>query len=243
MREHSRRWQPGNPASAAVGPRGSLKENRDVATRLVLVDDHAMFREGLRTLLSAARGIQIVGEAANGHEAIRLARELDPDILVMDLTMPGLNGIEAMATIVKRSPTIKVIALSAHSDRRFVAEAIKAGASGYVVKTAAGTELVRAIHAVSQGNSYLSPEVAADVMRASVETSQRSRIGLPELTPREREILKLLAEGLRSADIATRLYVAPTTVDVHRRNLMRKLNLHTVAELTKYALREGITEL
>jgi DNA-binding NarL/FixJ family response regulator len=172
-----------------------------------------------------------------------LARDLQPDVMVLDIGMPDMNGIEATAGIISRSPRIKVIALSTHSDRRFVAEMIKAGASGYVVKTAATTELLRAIRAVAQGHAYLRPQVAAGVLRDVTEDSQRGEFRKSELTRREREVLKLLAEGLRTANIASRMHLAPTTVDVHRRNLMRKLDLHTVAELTKYALREGLTEL
>ncbi len=214
-----------------------------MTTRLVLVDDHAIFREALRTMLRAEADIEVVGEAGNGRDAVALARNLNPDILVLDIGMPDMNGIEATAAIVSRSPKIKIIALSTHSDRRFVAEMITAGASGYVVKAAAGTELLRAIRAVAQGQSYLCPQVAAGVMRASTEDPKRRGFRQPELTRREREVLKLLAEGLRTTGIASRLHLAPTTVDVHRRNLMRKLNLHSVAELTKYALREGLTEL
>lgn len=212
-------------------------------TRLVLVDDHAIFREALRTMLAAEADIEVVGEASNGREAISLARDLKPDILVLDIGMPDMNGVEATAAIVARSPQIKVIALSTHSDRRFVGEMINAGASGYVVKTAAGTELLRAIRAVAEGHAYLSPQVAAGVMRTSTEGPPREGFRQPELTRREREVLKLLSEGMRTAGIASRMNLAPTTVNVHRRNLMRKLGLHTVAELTKYALREGLTDL
>lgn len=212
-------------------------------TRLVLVDDHAIFREALRTMLRAEADIEVIGEAGNGRDAMGLVRDLNPDIVVLDIGMPDMNGIEATAAIVARSPQIKVIALSTHSDRRFVGEMIKAGASGYVVKTAASTELLRAIRAVAQGHSYLCPQVAAGVMRTSIEDPRRKGSVQPELTRREREVLKFLAEGMRTASIASRMHLAPTTVDVHRRNLMRKLDLHTVAELTKYALREGLTEL
>jgi DNA-binding NarL/FixJ family response regulator len=212
-------------------------------TRLVLVDDHAIFREALRTMLSAEPDIDVIGEAGNGRDAIARARDLLPDIMVMDVGMPDLNGVEAAAAIVERYPQIKIIALSTHSDRRFVAEMIRAGASGYVVKTAASTELLRAIRAVASGQSFLSPEIAAGVMRASSGPHDRRQSPRPELTRREREVLKLLSEGLRSAGIAKRMHVAPSTVDVHRRNLMRKLDLHTVAELTRYALREGLTDL
>jgi len=211
--------------------------------RLALVDDHAILREALRMMLSAEADIEVVGEAGNGRDGIALARDLHPDIMVFDVGMPDMNGIEATATIVHRWPEIKVISLSTHADRRFVTEMIKAGASGYVLKSAASTELLRAIRAVAQGQSYLCAEVASAVMASVTGDAQRRGQGRPELTFREREVLKLLAEGLRTPAIAERIHAAPSTVDVHRRNLMRKLDLHTVAELTRYALRQGLTEL
>lgn len=212
-------------------------------TRVMLVDDHAIFREALRSMLAVEADIEVVGEAGNGRQAMGLLRDLKPDIVIVDIGMPDMNGIEATAAIVARWPEIRIIALSTHSDRRFVGEMIKAGANGYIVKTAAGTELLRAIRAVSEGNSYLCPQVATGVMRASAQDSPADGFRRSALTRREREVLKLLAEGQRTAGIATRMHLAPATVDVHRRNLMRKLDLHTVAELTKYALREGLTDL
>jgi two-component system NarL family response regulator len=211
--------------------------------RLLLVDDHAILREALRAMLHAQPDIDVVGEAGNGRDAIRLVRELNPDVVVLDVGMPDMNGIEAAAEILKRGPQIKIVALSTHSDRRFVNEMIAAGASGYVVKTAASTELIRAIHAVSQGMFYLCPEVTAGVIRQAGEDARGRSAARAELTGREREVLKLLAEGLRTTAIAGRLHLAGATVEVHRRNLMRKLDLHSVAELTRYALREGLTEL
>lgn len=212
-------------------------------TRLVLADDHVILREALGMMLRAESDIEVVGEASSGREAIGLARDLRPDVMVIDIGMPDMNGIEATAAIVARWPQIKVLALSTHSDRHFVAEMIRAGASGYVVKSAASTELLRAIRAVVQGQAYLCPEVAAGVMREVTQDGSRGEFRQAELTRREREVLQLLAEGQRTASIAARMHLAPTTVEVHRRNLMRKLDLHTVAELTKYALREGLTEL
>lgn len=214
-----------------------------MATRLVLVDDHVVFREALSSMLSAEEDIEVVGMAGTGREAIEVARRLQPDVMVLDIGMPDMGGVEAASAIIERWPGIKLIALSTHSDRRFVTEMIKVGASAYVVKTAASDELLRAIRAVVQGQSYLCPEVAATVMRASVETPGSSGSRHIELTRREREVLKLLAEGVRTSGIAARMHLAPTTVDVHRRNIMRKLDLHSVAELTRYALREGLTEL
>ena len=212
-------------------------------TRLVLADDHVILREALGMMLRAESDIEVVGKASSGREAIGLARDLRPDVMVIDIGMPDMNGIEATAAIVARWPQIKVLALSTHSDRHFVAEMIRAGASGYVVKSAASTELLRAIRAVVQGQAYLCPEVAAGVMREVTQDGSRGEFRQAELTRREREVLQLLAEGQRTASIAARMHLAPTTVEVHRRNLMRKLDLHTVAELTKYALREGLTEL
>jgi DNA-binding NarL/FixJ family response regulator len=214
-----------------------------VTIRLVLVDDHTLFRQALRTMLGLESDITVIGEAGNGREAVGLARDLAPDIVVLDIGMPDMSGMEAAAAITGRWRDIKVIALSAHSDRRFVAEIVKSGASGYVVKTAAGTELLRAIRAVARGQSYLCPEAAGAVMRAASEGARSGKSARAELTGREREVLKLIAEGLRTPAIATRMYVAASTVQVHRRNLMRKLGIHSVAELTRHALREGLTEL
>lgn len=211
--------------------------------RIVLADDHAILREALRTMLEKEPDLKIVGEAEDGNRAIALVRELSPDILVVDIAMPNLNGVDATARLTARHPGTKVIALSAYADKRFVLEMFKAGASGYVTKAGAGVELLRAIRAVAQNQKYLCPEVAEAVLQHLQDGGMTSSPTTVVLGRREREVLQLLAEGERSAAIASRLNIAVSTVDVHRRNIMRKLNLHTTAELTKYAIREGVTTL
>jgi DNA-binding NarL/FixJ family response regulator len=213
--------------------------------RLLLVDDHEMMRQGLRSILERDERMTVVGEAASGRDAVERARDLAPDIVVMDVAMKDLNGIEATRQILGASPSIRVVALSSHSDRRYVGAILEAGASGYVLKAEAFEDLRRAIHAVAAGKSYLSPEVTQGVVGDSLRATA-ARQAAPEREPlsaREREVLQLLAEGLSSPQIAGRLFVATATVETHRRNVMRKLNLHSVAELTKYAVREGLTPL
>ncbi len=209
-------------------------------TRVLLADDHKMFREALRDMLGRDPDIEVVGEAGDGLAVFDLARLSAPDVVVMDIGMPGLNGIEATRRIVDAQPGVKVIALSAHCDRGFVAEMLGAGAAGYVVKAAASEELLKAIRAVTADKTYVCSELAIDgidTLRQGRRSSGRSYGGLGR---REIEILKLLGEGRSSPQIATQLHIASSTVDVHRRNIMRKLNLHSVAELTKWAVRHGL---
>ena len=212
------------------------------STRVVLVDDHTLMREGLRALLADDPELEVVGEAANGREAIRLARELAPDVVVMDISMRDLNGIEATREIRSRADAPRVIALSTFADRRFVLGMLDAGASGYVVKTAAAADLKRAIVAAAASQCFLSPEIAGVVVAARNEAAPahapRSTVG-----KREREIVQLVAEGQSSAAIAARMHISPATVDTHRRNVMRKLGLHSIAELTRWAIREGLTSV
>ncbi len=209
--------------------------------RVVLADDHRMLREALRAVLEKEPDIEVVGEAADGHATLQLARKLAPDVVVLDVAMPELSGIDAMSQLASHHPKIRVVALSAYSDRRYVLEMLKAGAAGYVVKAAAGTELLRAIRAVASGRSYLCPEIAGTVIDDVKHRDSPVSRGLAALGRREREILQLIAEGQRSAALAKRLFISVATVDTHRRNIMRKLNLHTVAQLTKYAIREGLS--
>jgi DNA-binding NarL/FixJ family response regulator len=212
-----------------------------VKIRVVLADDHRMLREALRAVLEKEPDIEVVGEAADGHATLQLARKLAPDVVVLDVAMPELSGIDAMSQLASHHPKIRVVALSAYSDRRYVLEMLKAGAAGYVVKAAAGTELLRAIRAVASGRSYLCPEIAGTVIDDVKHRDSPVSRGLAALGRREREILQLIAEGQRSAALAKRLFISVATVDTHRRNIMRKLNLHTVAQLTKYAIREGLS--
>ena len=215
-----------------------------MTTRIVLVDDHEVMREGLRLLLEKEPDFQVVGEASDGREAMEIVREVEPDVVVMDVGMPELNGVEAAGQITKQVPHCKIVALSMHSDKRFVLAMFQAGATGYLPKKSAGTDLIQAIKAVAKGETYLCPSIAGAVMGdllatgASGGPSDRSI-----LTNREREILQLLAEGRSAKKIGSTLHISLSTVMTHRRQLMQKLGLHTVAELTKYAIRSGLTGL
>jgi len=213
--------------------------------RVLLADDHQMVREGLRLLLEQQEGIHVVGEATDGLTAVALARELSPDIVVMDVTMPGLNGIDATRQIINEMKDTRVVALSVHSDKRYVMEMLKMGASGYLMKTSAFDELVQAIIAVANGQVYLSPRVAGYVVDAyrgkTKETEQTSAFS--QLTPREREIVQLLAEGKSTKEIANQLVISQKTVDVHRQNTMEKLHLRNLADLVRYAIKEGLISL
>lgn len=215
-----------------------------MSIRVVLADDHRMIREGLRSLLAKLPGLEMVGEAEDGRATVALARELSPDVIVMDIGMPDLNGVEATRQIVAFAPKVKVIALSMHSDARFVSEMLKAGAVGYLLKDSAFEELARAIRAVTAGQTYLSPGVAGVMVKDYLSQVAGNRpVEVSELTPREREVLQLVAEGKSTKEIADRLQISPKTADTHRQQIMNKLHLRSVAALTKYAIRAGITEL
>ncbi|MEI6211459.1 MAG: response regulator transcription factor [bacterium] len=213
--------------------------------RLVLADDHEILREGLKALLASEPDMTVVGEASSGTAILELARKTGAHIVVMDVAMPDLNGIEATRKILKAGAGIKVVALSGHSNEEFVREMLKAGASAYVLKSRAYEELVRAIREVMKGKKYLSPEIARGVVDAFVEMSS-SRSANPAfvvLTDREREALQLITEGKSTKEVADALGVSVKTIETHRHNIMEKLNLHSVAELTKYAIREGLTSV
>jgi len=210
--------------------------------RVLLVDDHRMLREGLRAILEKDDSFTLVGEASNGREAIRLVQALRPDLIVMDVVMQDMNGIEATRQIKALAPNIKVIALSSHSDRRYVKAILEAGANGYVLKANAYEELLRAVDAARRGLTFLSAEVTFEIVESALQQGTEGSV-YEILGAREREVLQLLAEGLTSSEIATRLCVSTRTIDSHRRNIMRKLDLHNVAALTKYAIREGLTDL
>jgi DNA-binding NarL/FixJ family response regulator len=210
--------------------------------RILVADDHKMMRDGLRAILEKER-LQVIGEAANGHEVLTSARVLLPDLVVMDISMPDLNGIDATQRLVAEVPGIKVIGLSVNSDRRYIVAMFKAGAVGYLPKNSASEELILAIRAVSGGLTYVSPAIAAVVVENIVYGARPEASPEKPLSPREREVLQLLAEGHSSKDIASRLGLAVATVETHRRQITEKLNLRTIAELTKYAIREGLTSL
>ena len=210
--------------------------------RVLLADDHQLLRDALRLLLQQQKDIEVVGHASDGNEVLRLARQTQPDVVCMDIGMPGMNGIEATEQLLAIRPNIKVIGLSAYADQRFILDMLKAGAAGYVTKTAAGDELLRAIRAVAREQTYLCSVAAAAVAGAMRSGEGQGRFPGDELGRRERQVLQLVAEGHTSPEIADTLHIATSTVEVHRRNIMRKLNLHSVAELTKYAITCGLVE-
>lgn len=209
--------------------------------RVVLIEDHQMVREALREILTKEADIQVVGEAGDAHEALKQIVALQPDVVVLDIRLPDLNGIEVAARLRDAGSRAKIVALSAFSDKRFVTAMLKSGASAYVTKSVAGTELMRAIRAVAAGQGYFSPDIA-NALVAEVRDRPLPGERLP-LARREREVLRLIAEGVRSPAIAEQLHVTVATIEVHRRNIMRKLGLRSVAELTKHAIREGIVSL
>ncbi len=211
--------------------------------RALLVDDHVMLREGLRAVLDGEPEIEVVGESADGLDAIEQAQSLRPDVVVMDISMRRMDGISATREIRLRLPACRVVALSVHSDRRYLERMLEAGAKGYVLKEAAAKELLQAIREVARGGTYVSPQLADDPRARSAGSGVPERDAYRRLAPREREVLKLLSEGETSRRIATQLSISPRTVETHRRNIMRKLGLRSVAELTKYAIREGLTSV
>jgi two-component system, NarL family, response regulator NreC len=215
-----------------------------MSTRVVVADDHGIMREGLCSLIRGLKDMQVVGEAPDGRTAARLARELSPDLMIMDISMPDLNGIDATRQILHANPAIKIIALSMHADKRFIAEMFKAGASGYLLKDAAFEELQRAIETVLAGQTYLCSRIAGVVVKDFTAALPLTKpASAAALTPRERETLQLFAEGNTTKQIAMRLHVSVKTVETHRRNIMQKLHTDSIAELTKYAIREGLTSL
>lgn len=217
-------------------------------TRVLLADDHKIVRDGLRAMLEAQPGLQVVGEAQDGREAVRMAAELRPDVAVMDIGMSGLNGIDATRRITTEVPGTRVIALSMHADRRFVSEMLAAGASGYLVKDGAFEELAAAIAAVVHGRVYLSERVAGVVVQDYVRrlapgASEGAVSPLSKLSLREREVLQLMAEGRSTKEIAAHLGLSVKTVETHRRQIMEKLGIFNLAGLIKFAIREGLSTL
>ncbi|MCS6953186.1 MAG: response regulator transcription factor [Bryobacterales bacterium] len=210
--------------------------------RILLADDHSIVRRGLHYLLERSPDLEVVAEAADGREAVRLAEELAPDVVIMDIAMPQLNGIEATAQIVKRHPKAGVILLSMYSDEEYIVRALTAGAKGYLLKDSAESDLLRAVEAVAQGKTFFSPAIAQALLEDYVRTLQQR--GLKDsyelLTDREKEILQLLAEGKSNKEVAALLNLSVYTVETHRANLMQKLNLHNTAEIVLYAVRKKI---
>ncbi len=212
--------------------------------KIVLADDHQIVRHGLRSLLTAEPDMKVVAEADNGRAVLRLTKEFSPDVVIMDISMPGLNGIEATRQIVAEVPGVKVIALSMHSDSLFVLNMLKAGASAYLLKDCALEELVKAIRCVVDQKTYLSPGISDVVIKDFVSGwSSTGASAFSVLTAREREVLQLMAEGKTTNQIADALCVSVKTVESHRKQIMNKSGIHSVAELTKYAIRQGLTSL
>jgi len=212
--------------------------------KIILADDHKITRQGLSSLLDKQPDMEVIAEVEDGREAVSKVRELEPDVVIMDVSMPELNGMEATRQIVSDFPKVKVIALSMHSDALYVAEMLKNGASGYLLKDCAFEELSNAIKAVAEGKTYLSPSISSVVVAGYLDRLSEGEVSeLNVLTDREREVLQLMTEGESTKKIALKLHISVKTVETHRRQIMNKLDIHTVAELTKYAIRKGLTSL
>ena len=215
-----------------------------MGTRIILVDDHAVVREGLRSLIEKQSDMVVVGEAEDGRKAVELVRELQPDAVITDITMPNLNGVDATWQIVREFPKVKVLALSIHCNRTFVADMLRAGASGYVLKECSFDELVEAIRTVVGGGTYLSPKVAGVVVSDYVNhLFRRAESSLERLTEREREVLQLVGEGKNTKQVALALHVSTKTVEANRRKIMEKLDAHSVADLVRISILGGLASL
>ena len=213
-------------------------------TKIILADDHKIIREGLRSLLEKQDDMEVIAEADNGLTTVNLVQKLHPDVVIMDIGMPEMNGIDATTKITTEFKGVQVIALSMHSDRRFVMQMLKAGATGYLLKDSAFEELVTAIHTVMRRQHYLSQKITDVIVEECLQNLPKNETNVfTVLTPREREVLQLIAEGKSTKQIASVLNVSVKTIETHRQQIMDKLNIHSVAELTKYAIREGITSL
>lgn len=212
--------------------------------RLLLAEDHTIVREGLRSLIDSSEDMEVVGEVGDGREALKKVEEIELDIVLMDIRMPGLNGIEATRQIKKHFPDVKVLILSMHPDDEYVLEALRAGASGYILKQAAHEELFTAIRAVYRNDVFLSPSVSKKVVETYIQSNKSVIMELSvleKLTPREREVLQLIAEGKSSKEISSLLFISPSTVETHKAHLKEKLGLRKTADLIRYAYRKGIT--
>lgn len=214
----------------------------DAKYRIVIVEDHSIVREGLRAMLESEPTIDVVGEAADGHASLMLVEELEPDLVLMDLSMPKLNGIEAIREIKRINSVTDIVVLTVHKSEQNIMAAYEAGAKGYVLKEATRQELLDAIHYVLKGNTYICPAISKKVIEGYLGGMKQMKAAssLDKLTPREKQILKLIAEGYRSKDIAELLNISSNTVIKHRSNLMNKLDLHSVSDLVMYSIREGL---
>jgi len=213
-----------------------------MAINIVLADDHKVLRHGLSQAIKSEQDMEITGQAENGYEAIKLAQELVPDIVIMDIAMPELNGIEATRQILKTHPQVKIIALSMHSNKKFIHEMFKAGARGYLLKDCEYSELINAIRIVMSNKTYLSPSITGVVIENyMMQGAPENQNAFAILSDREREVLQLIAEGKTTKQVARMLHVSPKTVEGHRTRIMHKLDIDNIANLTKYAIREGLT--
>lgn len=210
------------------------------AIRVLVADDHVLFRAGLKSLLDQQGAIEVIGEASDGHEVLALVAKLKPDVVLLDISMPRLNGLDALRRLRETGEAVRVIMLSMHSDRRYVTESIKAGAQGYLLKDSTAEELLAGIRAVHSGHVHLGARVADVLVDDYVALSAGGAAAGDPLSSRERQVLQMIAEGHSTKSIADCLHVSVKTVETHRRNLMDKLNLHSVAELTTYAIRQGM---
>ena len=222
----------------------TLTDAETKTIRIFLVDDHTILRQGLRRLFESEKGFDVVGEARDGREAVERAKEVDTDVIIMDLAMPALNGLDATRRILKAKPEAKILILSMYLDDDYVTQALEAGVSGYVMKDAPATELVSAVRAVARGEAYFTPQIpASTVERWRMAREADGRRGPVELTPREREVLKLLAEGHTVKKVADLLRLSQKTVDAHKTNLMKKLDIHNRVDLVKYAINKKLIQI
>lgn len=213
--------------------------------KILIADDHRLVREGLKALLESQSDIEIVGEASDGHETIKKTKELQPDIVLMDISMPNLNGLEATRTIRRKYPNTKVLILTMHLNDEYIFQSLQLGASGYLLKENAAEDLINAIRSVQEGNSYLSPSISKTVIEAYLRkrTTGKGGSAFEVLTAREREILQLIAEGFTNKEIGKKLYISTKTVEAHRAHIMKKLDIHEVAKLVRFAIQKGLVDV
>jgi DNA-binding NarL/FixJ family response regulator len=225
----------------SVAPdRPTRKEVRPI--RVLLADDHSLVRAGIRSMIEKIPRVEVVGEASNGREALALVRSKLPDLVLLDIAMPDLGGLEALPQIVKNSPNVKVVVLSAYGTEQYVSRALRAGASGYILKYAEASELGQAINSVAQGEIYLSPSISRAIINSYIEQGGGELSPLEQLTPRQREILQMIAEAKNTKEIASTLEISVKTVEAHRLQLMARLDIHSVPGLVRYAVRNGLVE-
>ena len=213
--------------------------------QVFIADDHTLFRQGVRRLLEDSNIADVVGEASDGAEAVRKVQELSPDVVLMDISMPNLNGIDATRQLLKNDPERRVLILTMHDNEKYIGQILRAGAAGYLLKDTPSNDFLSAIEAVHRGDSYLSPSVSRKILDGLFQDrdSRSARSGVDKLTPREHEVLTLLAEGKSNREIGDLLFISPKTVDVHRTNIMKKLDIHSIVQLVKYAIQQGLVEI